>query len=96
MIIEREIRNQPPVIEHHTDYQYKDPVYTYQVKASDPDDDQLSYALEAPIPGMSISPASGLVTWTVPREFKGTQDVVVVVNDGNGGTARYPLRITIN
>ncbi len=92
---ELEIRNSPPVIAEHADFSFDGSVYTYQVRASDPDGDPLTYSLETPFPGMTIDPSTGLLTWVVPKEFTGVRNVVVVVDDGNGGTARYSLKLTI-
>jgi hypothetical protein len=91
----REIQNLPPIIQEHGEFQFDGTRYTYQVKASDPDGDPLTYAIESPAEGMTIDKSSGLMTWNVPAEFKGKKSVSVVVTDGHGGTARYVLNITI-
>lgn len=91
----REIQNLPPIIQEHKDFQFDGTRYTYQVKASDPDGDPLTYAIESPPEGMAIDKSSGLITWNVPAEFKGKKSVSLVVTDGHGGTARYVLNITI-
>jgi hypothetical protein len=70
-------------------------VYTYQVRASDPDGDALTYSMESPVKGMAIDPATGLLQWNVPAEFKGKTDVSITVGDGNGGTSTYSVTITI-
>lgn len=94
-VLDREIQNLPPIIQENTDFQFDGTVYTYQVKASDPDGDPLTYSIESPAEGMTIDRAGGLVTWNVPSEFKGRKTVTIVVSDGQGGTARYVLSITI-
>ncbi len=95
MVVRREMRNLPPLIEQHDDFTLQGSLYTYQVRATDPDGDTLTFSLDSPAPGMTIDPASGLLAWNVPNEFKGKQNVMIVVNDGNGGIARYSLQITI-
>ncbi len=95
VVLDREIQNMPPMIQDHREFQFDGTRYTYQVKASDPDGDTLAYALEAPPEGMTIDKASGLLTWIVPAEFKGKKTVSVVVTDGQGGSAKYVLNITI-
>lgn len=95
VVIQKEIRNMPPVIVDHKEFSFDGTVYTYQVKASDPDGDTLTYSLESPLNGMTIDPSSGLLKWVVPSEFKGKKDVTVVVSDGNGGSAKYNIDITI-
>jgi len=94
-VIESIVANTPPVIEGHTESSFDGTTYTYQVKASDADGDQLTYSLGASLPGMTINASTGLLTWIVPPEFKGVQPVTIVVNDGHGGTAQYTLNITI-
>jgi hypothetical protein len=70
-------------------------VWTYQVKASDPDGDQLTYALSVAPQGMIIDPDTGRVTWTVPYDFRGKTSFTVVVKDGQGGEASYTAKVRI-
>ena len=93
--IEREVRNMPPVIVGHKEFSFDGSVYTYQVKASDPDGDTLAYSLEAPANGMTMDPVSGLLTWIVPAEFKGKQSIIITVSDGQSGSAKYSIEATI-
>lgn len=93
--LSREIQNLPPIIQAHGEFQFDGKLYTYQVKASDPDGDPLNYAIESPAEGVTIDRSSGLLTWNVPAEFKGKKSVTVVVTDGHGGTAKYILNINI-
>jgi len=84
-----------PVIAPHKEFSFNGTVYTYQVKASDPDGDTLVYSLEAPPNGMTIDPATGLLTWVVPLEFKGKQGVGISVGDGHGGSAKYSIEAAV-
>ena len=95
VVLDREIRNMPPMIVEHKDFSFDGTMYTYQVKAMDPDGDTLAYSLESPQDGMKIDPSTGLLKWVVPKEFKGKKDVSIAVSDGNGGTAKYSMAITI-
>ena len=95
IVLNREIRNMPPVIVEHKEFNFDGTVYSCQIKASDPDGDQLTYSLQSPPTDMTIDSSTGQLKWTVPREFIGKKSVVVVVNDGNGGTANYPIEISI-
>jgi hypothetical protein len=95
IVVERKIQNLPPLIQQHENFHFDGTVYTYQVKASDPDDDPLTYSIESPAEGMSIDKTSGLMTWNVPSEFKGRKSVSIVVADGHGGSAKYVLNISI-
>lgn len=95
VVIQREIRNLPPVIIDHKEFSFDGKIYTYQVRASDPDGDTLTYSLESASNEMTIDSANGLLTWIVPTEFKGKKNVSIIVSDGHGGTAHYNLGITI-
>ena len=95
VVIDRDIRNMPPVIEDSRNYTFQNSVYSYQVRATDPDGDRLVYSLEAAPQGMTINPATGLVTWPVPGDFRGEKSATIKVDDGNGGTATYEIRVTI-
>jgi hypothetical protein len=95
LVLNREIQNHPPIIQEHREFNFDGTTYTYQVKASDPDEDALVYSLEGAPDGMSIDKSRGLITWKVPAEFKGDAGATAVVNDGNGGIARYNLKISI-
>ncbi len=46
--------------------------YTYAVQAIDADRDPLTYSLTTAPPGMTIDPASGLITWNGPSTGAGT------------------------
>jgi hypothetical protein len=69
--LSREIANWPPVFLEHKEFSFDDPLYTYQAKASDPDGDPLIFSLASAQAGMAIDPSSGVLTWTVPSDFKG-------------------------
>src|SRR5207302_329645 len=58
--------------------------YRYQVAASDPDGDPVSFTLTTPPAGMAIS-AGGLVTWTPTAAQAPSQQVIVTALDGRGG-----------
>lgn len=54
--------------------------YTYNVNATDPDGDTLTYSLTTKPDGMDINSATGLIKWTPTAE--GNYAVVVKVSDG--------------
>ena len=89
------IQNMSPVIVEHNEFTFVDSLYTYQVKAFDPDGDTLTYALGSPTVGMTIDSAAGLLKWNVPPDFKGNKEVLITVSDGHGGTASYTVTINI-
>ena len=59
--------------------------YSYDVQATDPDGDTLTYGLEVYPEGMWIEPDSGVIRWAPNFKQIGTHDVTVVVEDGRGG-----------
>ena len=95
VVFPREIPNLPPMIVDHKDFTFDGTVYTYQVRASDPDGDTLVYSLEPPLSGMTLDPSSGLLKWVVPVEFKGTRNIGISVSDGHGGRAKYSIEPSI-
>ncbi len=95
VLLEREISNFPPVVINDNKFNFDQKVFTYQVLASDPDGDRLTYSLKSGPPGMSIGPATGFIKWNVPLDFKGPVSASVLVDDGHGGTASYDLNVTI-
>jgi hypothetical protein len=73
--------------------------YTYDVDATDPDNDPLTYLL---IPqqhpeGMTIDPLTGVISWTPRADQVGTHTVVVGAEDGLiGGAQRYTVTVQPN
>lgn len=64
-----------------------DPTYLYPVKAADPDDDALTYAITVAPDGMEIGATTGFISWAPTGEQVGAHDVIVEVSDGRGGVA---------
>jgi hypothetical protein len=94
-ILTREITNMPPVIGWDKRFNFDGKVCSYQVKASDPDGDTLSYTLKSGPQGMTIDPSTGLVKWDVPENFEGKASFTVSVSDGHGGEASQKLAVEI-
>ncbi len=95
VVLNRDIQNLPPMITENNEFTFDGKIYTYQVKATDPDGDALRYSLEVSPNGMTIDQSTGLIKWPVPPDFKGEIGAIAVVDDGHGGIARYNLKITI-
>lgn len=76
-------------------HKYDGTVYTYNVSASDPDGDLLTYKIEDGPDGMSIDPSSGLISWKVGIEQAGIYDLKVSVNDNHGGKILVPITTVI-
>jgi len=94
VILHREIVNLPPMIIEDKKYNFDGKIYTYQIKATDPDGDPLTYSLKTAPPGMTID-TSGLIKWNVPPEFTGKTPITVSVTDGHGGESLQSLTLDI-
>jgi hypothetical protein len=69
--------------------------FDYQVKAIDPDGDQLTYHLETAPPGMTIGAESGHIAWRFPSDQQGTFHVKLVAKDSQGGMAFQEFDLTL-
>lgn len=94
--LQREIKNMPPMIVGDKNFNFDGKIYTYQVKATDPDGDNLTYSLKSSPSDMTINPTTGLIHWNVPADFKGEASVTVSVTDGHGGEAIAPFTAKIS
>jgi KaiC/GvpD/RAD55 family RecA-like ATPase len=82
VLVERESGNQPPIIDIIPQgTAIAGSPFDYQVKATDPDNDTLTYSLEQAPSGMAIDPKTGVITWTPGQGQVGNYTVVVNVSD---------------
>ncbi len=73
-----------------------DVMYTYEVKALDPDKgDILTYSLTASPQGMTINPATGLIQWTPTDSQKSSHEVGIMVVDSNSVPASDTQQFTV-
>jgi len=56
--------------------------YTYEIVATDPDDDTLTYTLLVNPDGMTINETTGAVSWTPTEAQAGDHQVTIEVSDG--------------
>ena len=70
--------------------------YQYQVTASDPEGQALTYMLLVHPDGMTIDPNSGLVTWTPDSTQLGSNAVVVAAVDPLGAGGSQSFAIIVN
>lgn len=70
-------------------------LYAYQVVATDPDNDGVSFSLEAAPAGMHIDANGGLIEWTPTFDQAGEHEVSITVSDAGGQVTeqRYSLVI---
>lgn len=95
LVLRREVGNMPPIISESREYNFDGKIYTYQVKATDPDGDPLTYSLKTSPSGMTINPATGVIKWNVPPDFIGKASFSVLVADGHNGEALQNLAFEI-
>jgi uncharacterized repeat protein (TIGR01451 family) len=72
--------------------------YTYQVTATDPDSDPLTYTLITAPVDMTISVVNATtsrIEWAIPANVIGDVDIEIEVADGRGGTARQGYAISV-
>ena len=81
--------NSSPVIESDPVTTAKEgAVYTYDVEATDPNEDTLTYSLTISPTGMTINSTTGVITWTPTEDQVGENEVVVKVSDGSKSTTQ--------
>lgn len=69
--------------------------YSYDVNASDPNGDVLTYSLASAPAGMLINAATGLITWTPAFGQAGTNEVIAVATDSRGASDSQIFTITV-
>ncbi|TDX48919.1 putative Ig domain-containing protein [Orenia marismortui] len=93
--VEREKNNDPQITSIAPISGKEGQEYSYDVEASDVDEDSLTYSLESKPTGMTIDPASGLISWTPQDGETGSHNVIVKVIDGRGGTDSQNFTINV-
>ncbi|MBI5721711.1 MAG: putative Ig domain-containing protein, partial [Burkholderiales bacterium] len=71
-------------------------LYSYDVNATDPNGDALTYSLTQAPSGMTINAASGLIGWTPTSAQVGSHGVTVRVADPGGLAATQSFSITVS
>ena len=81
------IANRPPEITSDPPAAASNGKYVYEVKAADPDGDNLAFSIENAPQGMTIDPKTGRIEWSIPSvpdpERPSDYNVKVVVSDGD-------------
>ena len=88
--------DRPPVITSHprTNVDFGKTPDFYQVVATDPDGDLLTYSLSTAPAGMTIS-ATGLVHWLPTQNDVGVHPVTIKVDDGRGLSTTQDFTLTV-
>ncbi|NQV09453.1 putative Ig domain-containing protein, partial [Candidatus Woesearchaeota archaeon] len=62
---------------------FEDSFYSYDVEATDVEDDSLTYSLETSPTGMTINSANGVIEWTPSQDDIGGHPINISVTDGD-------------
>lgn len=91
-----EVNNWPPFIvsEPKTEARTKK-LYSYTVTAEDHDGDSLTYSLVSAPSGMVVDSSSGAINWTPTKSQSGAFEVVVLVEDGFGGSDQQSFSVDV-
>ncbi|MGB6370699.1 MAG: right-handed parallel beta-helix repeat-containing protein [Atribacterota bacterium] len=66
----------------------EDQLYLYQIEASDPNGDTLTYSFIIKPEGMSIDSESGLISWIPANNQVGIHQIIVEISDGKQSVAQ--------
>ncbi|MDI1302234.1 MAG: putative Ig domain-containing protein [bacterium] len=72
----------------------EDTAYVYDVNASDPEGQTLTYSLTTKPAGMTINAGTGVINWMPPQDSNAAVNVVVAVSDGTN-TVNQSFTISI-
>jgi hypothetical protein len=91
------IANSPPIIISSPPTSVEGNDYIYQVKAYDPDNDPIFFALKSAPKGMEIDKETGLVRWAIRGQDSGTHSIEIEASDKEGAKSfqRFVLNIEI-
>ena len=90
------LSNSSPIIESDPITTAKEgAAYTYDVEATDPNGDTLTYSLTTDLDGMTINSTTGVISWIPTEDQIGENEVVVEVSDGSKSDTQ-PFTITVD
>jgi len=91
------IQNSPPIIFSSPPTRLDGNTYIYQVKAEDPDNEPIIFALKKAPQRMEIDKETGLIRWEIRKEDQGMQSIEIEVSDSEGVKSfqKYTLTIEI-
>ena len=69
--------------------------YVYDVDATDPDGDTLTYSLLTGPDGLTIDSSTGVISWIPGSEQTGSHTITVEVSDENGGTDTQTFTVNV-
>ena len=93
--VEEAINNAPKIMSSALLVGQIGQLYTYDVEASDEDNDKLVFSLITFPEGMTINIETGLINWTPSKTQAGSHNVVVEADDGRDGVDRQTFIIKV-
>ncbi len=89
------VANSPPAIVTSAPAHFSGNIYTYQVKAEDPDNDPIIFALRTSPKGMTINKETGFIQWHVLKPDRGDHliEIEAIDPDGAKSLQRYTLTV---
>lgn len=90
-----EIKNSTPKVTEDKKINFDGTLLTYQVKATDPDGDALTYTLIDAPQGMTIDSATGMISFPVKDDTPTSISFKAKISDGHGGEIIYPLTMSL-
>jgi hypothetical protein len=90
------VGNSPPTIDSVPGANWTDNVFSYEVRAHDPDSDGgLRYALKTGPKGMRIDSVLGKLVWQPTADQAGEHPIEIAVSDAAGATSAQNFKITV-
>ncbi len=89
------IEDSPPLIISSPPIKTVGNIYTYQVKANDPDNDPITFSLKTAPREMEIDKETGLIRWEVHRGDQGTQSIQIEASDSEGAKSVQTYTLSI-
>ena len=90
------VPNSPPEIVSEPPEEIQNGKFEYKVEAEDPDGDDIQFLLKNSPKGMTIEPATGLISWDFTQEKPGTDyNIEIVATDTDGLSYTQQLTLTI-
>lgn len=89
------LANRPPKFTSTAPVSVAQGQFNYAVTAVDPENDPVTYVLEAAPPGMTIDERTGRIQWAIPAASAGSYPVKVVVKDSREGWASQEFDVSL-
>jgi hypothetical protein len=90
------ILDAPPEFKSEPNFTWEGGKFVYQMEATDPDDDSLTYFLEKGPAGMTLDPKTGLASWKPGPNQTGVFEVRLGVDDGRGGKVGQQTELNVS